>query len=51
VVQVAEALELRRTLGGQIELANRFNQGQIDGLDTTVRVPPALAAAHLQANR
>jgi two-component system, OmpR family, sensor histidine kinase TctE len=39
--------EITHTLGGQIELVNRSNHGQINGLDTTVRLPLALTAAHL----
>jgi two-component system sensor histidine kinase TctE len=39
--------EITHTLGGQIELVNRSNHGQINGLDTTVSLPLALTAAHL----
>lgn len=37
--------EITHTLGGQIELVNREHLGQIDGLDTTVRLPLALVTA------
>lgn len=38
---LAICLEITHTLGGQIELVNRSSHGQIDGLDTTVRLPLA----------
>lgn len=42
---LAICLEITQILGGQIELVNRFVQGRIDGLDTTVRLPLAAPPA------
>ncbi len=42
--------EITHTLSGQIELVNRGPQEQIDGLDTTVRLPLATPAAKISAN-
>jgi two-component system sensor histidine kinase TctE len=44
---LAICLEITQTLGGQIELVNRSHHGQIDGLDTTVRLPLAAPPAAL----
>ncbi|PKO61531.1 MAG: sensor histidine kinase, partial [Betaproteobacteria bacterium HGW-Betaproteobacteria-18] len=44
---LAICLEITHTLGGQIELVNRMAHGQIDGLDTTVRLPLAAPSADL----
>ncbi|MCM2340820.1 sensor histidine kinase N-terminal domain-containing protein [Rhodoferax sp.] len=44
---LAICLEITQALGGQIELVNRSHHGQIDGLDTTVRLPLAAPPAAL----
>ncbi|MEY4139716.1 MAG: hypothetical protein RLZZ371_1898, partial [Pseudomonadota bacterium] len=47
---LAICLEITHTLGGQIELVNRGQPDQIDGLDTTVRLPLATPSAKVSAN-
>jgi two-component system sensor histidine kinase TctE len=46
---LAICLEITHTLGGQIELVNRVTHGQIDGLDTTVRLPLATSTPEASA--
>lgn len=48
---LAICLEITHTLGGQIELLNRLKHDQIEGLDTTVRVPLALTTAGHELNQ
>lgn len=48
---LAICLEITRTLGGQIELANREAQGHIIGLDATVRLPLVPVPAIKMSNR
>jgi signal transduction histidine kinase len=45
---LAICLEITRTLGGQIDLINRENRGQIDGLDAVLRLPLASVTAAAQ---
>lgn len=48
---LAICLEITRTLGGQIELANREAQGHIIGLDATVRLPRVPVPANKMSTR
>ena len=41
--------EITRSLGGEMALNNRMEHGQVVGLDTTVRLPIALAHSGLSA--